>query len=898
MLPKTQFNPRFHATSRELELLDQVRIINKVGDRTFTICEAPISVHKDLHFGHFYNKICKDIIRKYKMLRGFDVRNQMGLQCFGPSIEHAAFQQLAVQGTKEMEYNQIKIREICTKYVEGQIINYMASFKRWGLLEQSVYLTADRQYQKLVLEQFAQLLQSQRVVHSHKTIIWSVLRQQEIDLDDCVVVERDASAQIVKFELFQDDIEKSTLKNLNAKIYILIPVVDPWMLPGMQGIKLAPQEYIVIQNENLAYVMSMDIYKDHKKYFEHYFTQGFYHSQQLLDIRVHNPVVDNIVLPIIQDEKIEIFAPAHIIDDVYIAKKNNITQLGLVDEDCNLVWNKELKNIMNGDANKYITSLLIKRGGLLDLIAPSKKFYYNHKITGEDLILKSSPGFFVRFDEEEFEIFKEGIQNKIINDDTKGQYIPFLEKMENNHFKWSISNKYVWGIPIPLFKSTKILKRGYYKEKLIEGYLLNKDIVNHFAQLVGQHGSDIYWSWNIVDLLPEKYKVYAEHLEKHTLVFDSNFVSGCAYLDSQSSTLPSTQIRGKDLIFEGQDQNETFLYGSSMISMLNQKVEDCKIFTHRVIYQGQDKLSKDNSFSLSDMIEGTVKFNQTRQHGNGVDILRACVVSLDSDQFNKDLIEFKIQQINFIRKVYWQFLGQIDQRHYPSFNYNELDFVDKYIYHHLVLYILNITQAYEEYDFNRAFQLYYDFLQNYAQPYLDSTKNQLISFYHENLNTIAVYNKIIDFTLTSIHPILCFNTIDIFKVQEWPKIPTSHVGNAKDMITELNLLQQIRASIRQSIDDTQQRIKQKQISKRLEIVFICELGDYEISVLDFAENQLPLFLNCAKVTIETDFQNRKRRNHDTICSDVVRTKFLNYQIKLRYKFYFMLVVYCKIKQYL
>ena len=53
--------------------------------------------------------------------------------------------------------------------------------------------------------------------------------------------------------------------------------------------------------------------------------------------------------------------------------------------------------------------------------------------------------------------------------------------MENNHFKWSISNKYVWGIPIPLFKSTKILKRGYYKEKLIEGYLLNKDIVNHFA---------------------------------------------------------------------------------------------------------------------------------------------------------------------------------------------------------------------------------------------------------------------------------------------------------------------------------------------------------------------------------------------------------------------------------
>ena len=69
----------------------------------------------------------------------------------------------------------------------------------------------------------------------------------------------------------------------------------------------------------------------------------------------------------------------------------------MVDEDCNLVWNKESKNIMNGDANKYITSLLLKRGGMLDLISPSKKFYYNHKITGEDLILKSTPGLFVKF---------------------------------------------------------------------------------------------------------------------------------------------------------------------------------------------------------------------------------------------------------------------------------------------------------------------------------------------------------------------------------------------------------------------------------------------------------------------------------------------------------------------
>lgn len=74
-----------------------------------------------------------------------------------------------------------------------------------------------------------------------------------------------------------------------------------------------------------------------------------------------------------------------------------------------MVWNKESKSIMNGDANKYIISLLLKRDRMLDLIATMKKFHYNHKITGEDLILKSTPGFFVKFSENELETFKEGI---------------------------------------------------------------------------------------------------------------------------------------------------------------------------------------------------------------------------------------------------------------------------------------------------------------------------------------------------------------------------------------------------------------------------------------------------------------------------------------------------------
>ena len=76
VIPKTVFNPRFHPTSRELELLNSVVKFqqnenNKVIDpimKTFNLQEAPISVHGTLHFGHFYNKIHKDILKRYKLL--------------------------------------------------------------------------------------------------------------------------------------------------------------------------------------------------------------------------------------------------------------------------------------------------------------------------------------------------------------------------------------------------------------------------------------------------------------------------------------------------------------------------------------------------------------------------------------------------------------------------------------------------------------------------------------------------------------------------------------------------------------------------------------------------------------------------------------------------------------
>ena len=53
--------------------------------------------------------------------------------------------------------------------------------------------------------------------------------------------------------------------------------------------------------------------------------------------------------------------------------------------------------------------------------------------------------------------------------------------------------------------------------------------MNYLRKNIEKYGSDIWWKWDIVDLLPPQYKDKADMLEKSKLVFDSWFESGIAW---------------------------------------------------------------------------------------------------------------------------------------------------------------------------------------------------------------------------------------------------------------------------------------------------------------------------------------------------------------------------------
>ena len=101
-LPKTTFAMKADLPKREPECLarweaqdlyGQIRKA-RAGQARFVLHDGPPYANGDIHIGHALNKILKDLIVRYKTMRGFDAPYVPGWDCHGMPIEHQLFKEL------------------------------------------------------------------------------------------------------------------------------------------------------------------------------------------------------------------------------------------------------------------------------------------------------------------------------------------------------------------------------------------------------------------------------------------------------------------------------------------------------------------------------------------------------------------------------------------------------------------------------------------------------------------------------------------------------------------------------------------------------------------------------------------------------------------------------------
>src|SRR6266567_8883631 len=101
-LPRTDFSMKADLVTREPERLkkwETSRLYQQIqkertGAKRFVLHDGPPFANGDVHIGTALNKILKDIIVKYKSLRGFSAPYIPGWDCHGLPIEFKVSQEM------------------------------------------------------------------------------------------------------------------------------------------------------------------------------------------------------------------------------------------------------------------------------------------------------------------------------------------------------------------------------------------------------------------------------------------------------------------------------------------------------------------------------------------------------------------------------------------------------------------------------------------------------------------------------------------------------------------------------------------------------------------------------------------------------------------------------------
>ena len=138
-LPKTDFPMKANLPQREPEMLawwDQVNLYGRIqeagkGRPRYLLHDGPPYANGRIHIGHALNKTLKDIIIKYKNMKGSLSPFIPGWDCHGLPIEHAVMKNL---GPKAREKSASEIRELCRAEASKWIEHQRPQFQRLGVL--------------------------------------------------------------------------------------------------------------------------------------------------------------------------------------------------------------------------------------------------------------------------------------------------------------------------------------------------------------------------------------------------------------------------------------------------------------------------------------------------------------------------------------------------------------------------------------------------------------------------------------------------------------------------------------------------------------------------------------------------------------------------------------------
>ena len=224
----------------------------------FVLHDGPPYANGSLHAGHALNKILKDIINKYNLLRGRKVRYVPGWDCHGLPIELKVLQSL--KSSEREGLTPLKLRQKARDFALKAQKEQAEGFQRYGIWGdwQNPYLTLTPEYEAAQIGVFGQMALKGYIYRGLKPVHWSPSSQTALAEAELEYPEGHTSRSVyAAFPITQvAAAAKQVLEPFLPNLAVAIWTTTPWTLPGNLAVALNPElNYSVVETSESNYLI-------------------------------------------------------------------------------------------------------------------------------------------------------------------------------------------------------------------------------------------------------------------------------------------------------------------------------------------------------------------------------------------------------------------------------------------------------------------------------------------------------------------------------------------------------------------------------------------------------------------------------------------------------------------
>ena len=424
----------------------------------FTFYDGPPTANGKPHIGHILTRVIKDLIPRYKTMKGYKVLRKAGWDTHGLPVELEVEKQLGISGKPQIEDYGV---EPFIKKCKDSVFTYESLWRKmsdrvgyWADMD-NPYVTYHNDYIESVWWALKQIWDKGLLYKGFKVVPYcprcgTPLSSHEVAQGYKDVKERSA---IARFKVKDED------------AYILAWTTTPWTLPSNVALCVNPnEEYVKVKTaDGYTYYMAhalvekvlgedvevLETYQGKELEFKEY--EPLYDCSKPYCEKQHKKghyVVCDTYVTLTDGTGIVHIAPAFGEDDANVGRKYDLPFVQLVDAKGDMTEDTPFGGRFVKDADPLVLKDLEERGLLFS--APSFEHSYPHCWRcGTPLIYYARESWFIKMTAVKDDLIRNNnTVNWVPESIGKGRFGDWLENIQD----WGISRNRYWGTPLNIWE--------------------------------------------------------------------------------------------------------------------------------------------------------------------------------------------------------------------------------------------------------------------------------------------------------------------------------------------------------------------------------------------------------------------------------------------------------------